>query len=423
MRFNFLLASALTLTLIGSGCGNGVRPETRDTVRFSALETDEIGPQILDDPGPSASPQQLSTYEPIVQGVRDSRKELFARADVGGQLERIEGVFISTGEYLELVSYYQQHVEEAGPNDDVGRRLAWALIRLGQMKQARDLIDELMELSPRDPLVHFLDGSYYLQTEGESVDDRKKALAGWERTVELDPDFRGYEGITAAVMKNQMQQMRASIPPEEAEESGGEADAPEAKAVAAARGVLNTANGPVGDDGDAVAGAEPSDGATAEGEQPEPAEEASAAAEIAGNTEIAENAENAAGEAAERPGADSDREYKVLVARGEIALSQKKFEEAETFFIEAKKVRPDGFAAELGQLQAGWGVESARNVVSSRARKLAERDLSGEESLRLGRFVWTRMQDRQLATKLLEDAKKKAPDRAAAADKLLDAMK
>ena len=391
MRFNLLLALLLSLTIV-SACGKGVRPEARDSVRFSALETDAVESQVIQDPGPQANAEQLNTYKPIVQGVRDNRDDLFNRADVGGQLERIEGVFIATGEYLELVAYYQEAVEEKGADSAVGRRLAWGLIRLGQQKAARDLIDDLLEKSPDDALVHFLVGAFYLQNERSSVEDRKKAIDAWTRVLERDSGFRGYEGITAGMVKNQIDRMTASIPPEERDE---EPPAVEALAAAAANGVIQKVNEPE------VPELKP---AVAEGSE-EP---------------VAEGSEEPVAEVPDPTEADSGRQYKILVARGEMALAQSKFEEAETLFLQAKQIRPDGFSAELGQLEAGWGVESARNTIETRARTLAKRQLDGDQALRLGRFVWTRMNEGELARKLLEDAKKKAPGRAKAADALLE---
>lgn len=365
------------LLCLSLGCTEGLLPDQREVVYFSGLETDRASATSIPDRGPQVSKSQQDVYDPILDGFEKNYPQLLKRPDIKNQIERIESVYVGSGRYLELVSIYQQDFKANGMQSNVIDRLAWGYIRLGMQKQAREVLDMLQEARPRDSDVWFLEGAFWLQWDPDELESQQQFVAAWERALSLDPDYRGFEGIRAADMERQLERVKQRIGPENL-------ISPVERAVdLASEAVLQAPRV-------ALARVKPKPVVPIPDDVEEPPAEALPEGEPAG-----EETPPAAAEAS------PEREYKLKVARGELFLSQGEFKKAEDAFIAARTLVPNGFAAEFGQLRAGWGVESARNRVSARARKLAERnDLTARQTYELGLFAYSKMSDRDLARSL-----------------------
>lgn len=377
----FIVAAAIVLV----GCTDGLLPDQSETFYFSSLETRKASPEEIPDRGPQLSKSQADIYEPILEGFERNHKELLARSDIRDQIERIESVYVSLGRYVELVAMLQKDVEEKGAESHVIDRLAWGYIRLGMQNYARELLDQLQQARPQSADVWFLEGAFWLQWDSESTEARKNFVAAWERAVDLDPNYRGYEGITAENMKQQIERVRRLLGPDEpaspeerAFELASEA-VQQAPRLALAKAVSNVVdavdpNETDPDDTDSV------DDNGDLGQEPAP----------------------------ER---NAEREYALKVAQGNLYLSENKPRQAEDAFIAARTIKPQGFEAEFGQFRAGWGAEGQRNRVAAGIRGLAQRDdLTARQAYEVALFARSKMADKDLARELLERSQKLDPE-------------
>ncbi len=383
----------MALAGLATGCSEGVQPDQREVVYFTAIETDQVEPEVIPDPGPSVTKAQSSGYDPIVNGFLQNHERLIAREDITTQIDRIERVFTALGKFHQLVAIYRDDYEERGVESHVADRLAWAYIRLGQRKKARETLDELLAARPQDPMVHFLDGAFYLQREQRTVEQMRNLVGSWKRVVELDPNFSGPEGLNAQVLKQQIAKFEQQI--EQVDPGGG----PKAAVSSAGEMVWRAL---------ATAPTKPVPEVAPEPEEPQsptiPAEGESDEEEPTEGEEVAE-APTEPAPAPKGPKTKAQR-YRLLVAKGEIALSQGKYGEAKQMFLQARAVQPQGFDGEFGHLKARWAAEEqARNDVSTQMRALADRKgLTAKQKVELATFLWTKMARKDLAKRLYEEA-------------------
>lgn len=358
-------------------------PDQREVVYFTAVETKTPKPTPIIDQEPELTKTQRDTYDPIIEGFLENYPNLIGRPDIRPQLEQLETVFVTSGRYLELYEIYNEDYKKRGLDSHTVERLAWGHVRLGQQKAARDLIDELIKRNPSDPVPHFLSGAYYLQWDPTSDKSLKGIVESWGRLLELAPNYRGFEGITARDIRTQLDRAKRILEQRGVKEEPNGLSALElarervGKAPAMALATIEAAMKPV---------EEPQ---VVESEkEPEPPQEQP-----------------------EQPKTNKEQEYKLAVARGEILLAEGKAREAENAFLAAKSIKPDGFGAEFGQLRAGWTIETQRPKVARRIRTLAQReDLTAHQYYDLGLFAYSRMDDKDLSGTLFAKTKSMDPE-------------
>ena len=399
------------------GCGEGVQPDQREVVYFTAVETDTPEPEVVEDPGSSVDPSQVTRSKPIVNGFIENHERLLAEDEIQRQIGRLERIFMATGDYHHFVAILRDDFELRGAESRVADRYAWALIRMGQRQAARKVLDALLAARPAEATVHFLDGAYWLQEQPREADDVRKTIDAWRRTLALDPAFRGFD-VTAQMLEGEI----AALEPQ-AEDAPATSDDDPGSARELAEALVKQA-------ASADAAAEPQDEAadTAEPDAENTSEEAVDPPDVVaandGTTPTPEAASDTPSEAPDRNAPmPMAKQYRILVAKGEIALSQSAYEAAEQSFVQARAIKPNAFAAEFGQLQALWGKNEDRNEVANRLRRLAEKsDLTPQQRVDLGTFLWTKMARKDLAQKLFEAAKAADPSLATDVDALLDQM-
>lgn len=391
MTLRFLL---LTLPLAASiACGEGVLPEQGEVVYFLATEADEAKPFEIPDQGPTLTQAQISAYEPIVNGFLRNHDQLLPRADFRTQVERVESVFVIMGRYHELVAVYRKDYEAHGLQSTVADRLAWAYIRMGQRKKARALLDDLLRKSPEQAPLHFLDGAYWLQEQPQTQESGYKVIDAWRQAIRLDPNFAGFEGITAAVMQQQIDGLEKRLPPrpqlpEPPATDSADAGTPEAADSGASNVAVDEQEAP-----------------------PEPPVVPNPPAEAAPLAEPSAPAQSqpTVVPATTEPKLDPTVEYKLLVAQAQIAEVEGRADEAERLYAKARTIDSDGFDARFGQLKLGWSVVSARNRIAREMRDLAKLKLTPRQAYDLAVFVWAKMSDNALARQLLQDIEKRDP--------------
>lgn len=367
----------LSIAVLLVGC-DAVVPEYKGLRYFAALQIHAPISHTLTDPGPELSTSETKIYEPIVEGFRQNHGMLLRREDVKEQLERIENVYVATGRYLELVGIYQSDFKVHGGSSHIAERLAWAYIRLGQQQHSKEVVDTLKVARPEDPMPYFLEGARYLQWDPNSEDSKRALLVAWTKVLELDPNFNGFEGITASQIRTQVDRLRQEVTPA----------SPLTAMELAQERIAKITNVSTIPEVPAVAPEMPGvEGPVVTGPP-----------EVPGVDEIL-----VVGAASEVPGiVDSpEKAYRIAVARGEVLLNDARFQEAEDAFLTAKKIDPDGFGAEFGQLRAGWGLEKARPAVRTRLSALAGREnLTARQAYDLGVFFLNHVQDKESATTL-----------------------
>ena len=366
------------------GCSDGVQPDQREMVYFTAIETDTLVPQPVADPGTSLPADQVAAASKIVDGFVENHERLLQSPEVGLRIEQIENFFIVTGRFHELMVIYRDDWEQRGTKSHVADRFAWGLVRLGQQKRARQTVDALLADRPTDPKVHFLDGAVYLQVQPPPQEDFPKVVKAWRRVLQLDPGFKGYERIDAEALRAEIAKFDAATPEHLREAPPEPIVAPQSDAGTA-------------DADDAGSSATPQAVDTLPTEQPVADSPAPSEVEPAETPETEQPAQPAA--------LTPDQTARLWVARGEIALGAGNYKKAEEAFIKAKALAPESFQAEFGHLRAGWGTESARNDVAKRMRELAEwPNLTPIERFDLGLFLWTKLGRKDLAEKQWEQA-------------------
>lgn len=362
------------MMLGGMGC-EAALPEPTPLRYFAAVQLSAPSATDLPDPGPTISQTELDTFEPIVEGFQKNHELLLGQSDVREQLDRIENVYIATGRYLELVGIYQRDVAEKGAKSHAAARLGWAYIRLGQEKPAKELVALLKTEESERAMAFFLEGAAHLQWDAGTEESNQGLFRAWSRTLELDPSFKGFEGISAAQMRAQLERLK----PQLGEPVDALALAQERVQGVTAAALAATAAAPTEVEPEAP---------TVEPEAPSVEPEVTAA----------------------EPD-DPERQYRITVARAELALNEAKYQEAEELFIQAKALVPNGFAAEFGHLRAGWGQEGSRPRIRPRLEELAKRDdLTGRQAYDLGIFLLNVVQDKAMAAGVLNRVKTLDPE-------------
>ncbi len=385
--------------LLSTACGEGVMPEQQQMVWFTAVETAEVNAVPYEDVQTRLPPAQVTQLEPIVKDFLDKHERLFDDPFVTQRIEQIEDVFMAFGRFHELVPLYREDVEKKGTASRMAPRLAWAYIRMNQREAARELLDRLLADRGDEAEIQFMDGAYWIQEQPRSDDSVANAVKAWKRVLELDPNFQGPEGLTAAVLSQEVERFENQFG---AIDSASPAELAIRAAVARVRRSLQLA-APLAA---AVAKRQPEP--TPE-PMPPPSEPAAAPAEAvaaASETEPPDTAE------VDRPveKLTKDQEYRLKVARAQIALARGEMGKADQLFAEALRIEPNGFEAVFGQLRSNWTTVSARNDIAARMRALAERDdLDPRQRYELGLFVWSKMGRDDITRRLWEPIAKEDP--------------
>ncbi len=411
-----ILAAALV-----AGCSSADGGADSGEIHFTPLERDESAVESVSAPEPPVDLEARPEYGQIIDGFRAKALVLFRRDDVTERLDQIERVFVGTGKYLQLVAIYQEVVDELGLDNAAAPRLARAYIRLGQRRQARQLLDRLAEARGEDATVAFLEGFYALSAPEASQEGAQEAASAWRRALEIDPDFEGPGGMGAEALRRRIEQL------EQQGASGGEggragAEGPVAEAGSEAAGGAESAEG-----------GEPADGG---GEAPSESEEADGAAETAGDDEAGDERElaEAGGESGsdeagdeepetgesggdeaggEEPeageeGAEADEEsgpppVGVVVMRADQARDAGDLEEAAGLYDEALERRPDHLDAQIGRIRLDHRREVGAEELAGRLEELLEHpDLGARDAYELGLFAETKLGRPELAESFRE---------------------
>lgn len=367
------------VALLLSGCVGEDAGSSDSRVQFNPLERQSKVVEPVRDPGPPVDLEKRPDYQKILQGFRDNADALFQRSDIHQKIDQIERVFMGTGKYLELVEIYQDVVEKEGLDSSAAPRLAWAYIRLGQRKQARAFLDRLEENRREDAIVAFLDGAFWFNEAQESEEAIGKAVDAWERALELDPDFRGFSGLTADSVRRKVKQLQQASPAARRPSSGSESE----------------------DDAEARSA-----------RSPDPSE--AEPGESRGRGE-SDHRPSTGDKPPENEASDADTPDKppvpLLLTRADMAYSQGETGKAKRLYAQVLNRDADNVGAEFGMIRVLWKQNPHDQDLSKRARKLAERDdLDPRDAYELGLFARAKLDLPDLTNELWERIRLQDPE-------------
>jgi len=332
-------------------------------VYFNPLERRARTVREVEVPEPPLSLEENERIRRIVGGFRERALTLFRRDDPDRPVDEIERIFRSTGKYLELAGIYQGVVAEQGVESDAAPRLAWILVRLGQERQARELLDRLLKVRPESALVHFVDGSFWFNRAPESREAAARTVVSWRRALERDPEFEGPERLDASALRRKIRRIEGRLP-EEPESILARSDEGDG-------GLSSEGDGPVGASDDREqpseldeGGQEADDGGESRAGTADAFRESGRASDT-GATDTGATDRRESGASADA-GADAGPSAPLLLTRADLALRNGEIEEARRLYRRILEER------EERQLEAEFGLIRTEQRAGVDAAKLVE---------------------------------------------------
>lgn len=401
--------AAVAVAVLSSVVGCGMAPENGDDggrVHFNPLERDARAVREIETPSPPVSVEDNERMRRIISGFRENAQEVFRRDDPNRPLGEIERLFQSTGKYLQLVGIYQEVVDEQGIESGAAPRLAWVLVRLGQERQARELLDRLLEAQSDNAFVHFVDGSYWFNRVRQSREAAARAAVAWRRVVELEPEFQGPRGLNARAVRRKVRQIEQRLP-----------QSPEQMLAAAEQ----EGGGEPGGSGEPPErGTQPEEGEESTDDEPEsetspgrsrPTGEAGAPTAESRDAGRADPDGGAAETDAEGAGTSAPA-VPVLVTRADLALGRGDVAKARRLYRTILEERAsDHLGATFGMIRVRYQEDGASAELADQLRELLDRsDLEAELAYEMGLFARAKLDDSDLAGEFWDRVRELDPD-------------
>ena len=199
-----MLCSLAPLCLLGC-LDQGAAPVGLEPVRFTPFETREFTTTEMSDSKPSLPPQQQEQLDTLIATFAPKAPAFLQSPEAMARIEGIEQAYLQTGRVFELIELYHRDIAQHGANHSLAApRLLWLYIRLAQDTEARELLASLLRAQPENPDVWFLYGAYWIKEAKESKEAATKFILGWSKALELDPDYTGFEKITADILRREV---------------------------------------------------------------------------------------------------------------------------------------------------------------------------------------------------------------------------
>ncbi|MEZ4468349.1 MAG: hypothetical protein R3F60_02910 [bacterium] len=101
-----------------------------------------------------------------------------------------------------------QASEKWKEDNDLRRSHGRVLLSLGRSDAARTLLAAVAAADPEEPSTRYLLGRAWLAAEPRTAETDAQALAAFERTLALAPDYRDPDGVTAAMIRDLIARVR-----------------------------------------------------------------------------------------------------------------------------------------------------------------------------------------------------------------------
>lgn len=387
-----LLSLAGLVALAGCG-GEGFAANERASVLFSPLRTQTAAPRVLDDPG---APAKDGIQE--IQGIVAEFEKGMSAGAAAPSMASLESQFIQRGRYLDLVGIYQNMLKKntvQAPNEGgasgpsaIEVRLARAYLRLGQTRLARQTLDHMIEKNPDSAMTWFLNAAFWLPEAADSPDAAARVVANWQKALDIDPNFVGFDQPNLPSLQEQLAALRARTP---------------ADKIATATAELHKKLNPNAVEKSAAA---PAAAAPVEVAKPAPAPAVQAPEEVAPETTAAAEPKAALAPPAPEKSAPRQR-IPYIMAHAHRALAAGQMAQATQLFEQVLARESDHFGAKFGLIRAGWMNAAKRPALEKSLRELAARsDLKPRDQIEVGRFVYYDLKDPALAISVWERVKK-----------------
>ncbi len=411
---------AVALVFVASGCGDGLLAEGEEIVYLSPRSGAGVEAAPVVDELPEPDEQRAINYEQIRQGFAARPAVLLNDPDAPSMLSAIEQSFLLSGHYLELIALYEQVYAAEGTASMAAPALAWAYMQIGHEPGVRALVERMVEEQPEDPLTWLVAGNAHLAMGDMSLAAQQRALDSFERVLELDPGFERFiamdRGRLDAQISSLRQQLPDDIPPEvlaEADEGtpmhhagegeggmGLEVEAEDAEIDVEAAEEEETDEEAASEEAQVVAQEVAGGRAPAVAQAVEEVAALRDEEEPAEDEEIEEEVEEVDPLAAAR---------KVAEGRRLMRQGSDHFTDAQEAFEEALEYEPENVDAAIGILQLAQRSEAPQDMLRNQVDTIAAHELSAQQAYDLGLFSLQRLNDRELASSLLERVRQKDP--------------
>lgn len=190
------------------GCGDGVSLDRAEVVYFSPFRQEAVQVKKVEDRLPPLTEQERAQTDELIAEFHRQAPRAAQRPAQGDELDAIEQIFLVSGRYLELVQIYEENVKNFGIDSWMAPELAWAYMQIGDEIRAKELIGKLKEERGDEAQVWILAGTYDLSEAETSPVAARRAREAFERALELEPEFAGFKGVDAGLLRNQIAELR-----------------------------------------------------------------------------------------------------------------------------------------------------------------------------------------------------------------------
>lgn len=157
------------------------------------------------EPPPPPTPESISIQNPDPEQIArffDAHPERLAAPDLDPALAVTLARVLIRADRTFMAERMLSAVRERFPTDTrVIESHARILVMLGRWEAAIALLKPLAEAEPPDAAVLYTLGNAYLARRPRVPEDEARALAVWERVLQVSPAFVGPDGVNAAQLR------------------------------------------------------------------------------------------------------------------------------------------------------------------------------------------------------------------------------
>ena len=401
-------------------CDDGVLADDANLVYLTPWTQGAAEPTQVRDRMPELAEEDKENARRVIASFEEQPEVLLERPGVTEILGQVERSYLLSGNYFRLVDIYHRQFERYGTDSVAAIALAWVYVQLGNEVELEKLKSQLVQARPDDPLTWVIVGEANMRRATESLQAAARARDGFEKVLELDPEFREFKSLNRTRLEQQLQWLRTQVPDDVAlEDIEEEATAPMHHLDGTDPSEQAVVTAEEEEEVEQQQRQEAEDRAEAEAQElaPNIAEVAESMADdvLDGEDEAAEEEmvdEEAMVDEQEPEKQDQRRQALRYVLSGQQALQQGggRLSEARRDFEQALEYDPDHVDAKIGLLRVDARLDSAtRAELTEGVDQLAEGNLTAQQAYDLGLFCLRSLNDRDRATSLLKRVEEKDP--------------
>ena len=204
------MGAAVAALALVAGCEQRLPPMPPGvSVDFRADEPTAFDPSAALQPLLAPPPELASEQARLLAEIRQSPDRFLRVRPPTAVLNEAELVFFAAGHTLELMTFYAEAVDRGVV--DLRPRLAWLLERGGLHDAALAAAETAVRERPEDAEAHFVLGFVLGQSDTAGPELLRRIGIEYARATELEPDFVGPGGVTAAELRRQVAEIDARL--------------------------------------------------------------------------------------------------------------------------------------------------------------------------------------------------------------------